>query len=220
MSIHADAYRQADFINLSISNGKRIVRDVAIVVIIVLGLTLLRFRTILITLLVLPLAVTTGLLLFPKFGLGINIMTLGGLAIVLSDVVDNAIIFIEIAWRKLDANSRLPIEQQQTKITVLQHASAEVLKPVMTSTTIIVLVFLPLLFLSGLEGQFFRPLGLAYLTVFIASLVVALTVTPALCVVLWRSRETTPPFGHPSTGGELKTTPSSLRDATPPQEGN
>ncbi|MCL1919806.1 MAG: efflux RND transporter permease subunit [Kiritimatiellaeota bacterium] len=184
VTLHADAYRQADFINLSMSNGRRIVRDAAIIVILVLGLTLLRVRTTLITLLALPLSVTTGLLLFPRFGLGINIMTLGGLAVAVGDVVDNAIIFVEIAWRKLDANSRLPPAQQQTKTAVLQQAAAEILQSVTFSTLIIVLVFLPLLFLSGLEGQFFRPLGLAYLLVFTASLLVALTAVPALCVLL------------------------------------
>ena len=188
VTIHADAYRQADFINLSISNGKGIVRDVVIIVILVLGLTLLRFRTAFIILLTLPLATTTGLLLFPKLGLGINIMTLGGLAVAISDVVDNAIIFIEIAWRKLDANSRRPSAQQESRVEVLRQASAEVMKPVTFSTAIIVLVFLPLLFLSGLEGQFFRPLGLAYLLVFGASLLVALTVIPALCVLLYSYR--------------------------------
>ena len=198
VSVHTDAYRQADFINLSISNGRGIVRDAAVIVVIVLGLTLLRFRTTLITLLALPLSVTTGLLLFPRFGLGINIMTLGGLAVAIGDVVDNAIIFVEIAWRKLDENSRLPPAQQLGKVAVLQRAGAEVLRPVTFSTTIIVLVFLPLLFLSGLEGQFFRPLGLAYLLVFVASLLVALTVIPALCVVLYR------PAGRSLAGRSLR----------------
>jgi HME family heavy-metal exporter len=189
VTLHADAYRQADFISLSISNGKGIVRDVAIVVVLVLGLMLLRLRTALIILLTLPLATTLGLLVFPRFGLGINIMTLGGLAVALSDVVDNAIIFVEIAWRRLNENCRLPPAQQQGKVAVLRQTTAEVLQSVTFSTTIIVLVFLPLLFLSGLEGQFFRPLGLAYLLVFIASLLVALTVVPALCVLFHSYRE-------------------------------
>ena len=188
VKIHREAYRQADFINLSISNGEGIIRDASLIVIAVLGLTLLRVRTTLITLLSLPLSITTGLLLFPKFGMGINIMTLGGLAVAVGDVVDNSIIFVEIAWRKLTENSLKPASQQRTKREVLHAASSEILHSVTFSTVIIVLVFLPLLFLSGLEGQFFQPLGLAYLLVFVASLLVASTVTPALCLLLFSAR--------------------------------
>jgi len=188
VKIHREAYRQADFINLSIENGEGIVRDAAVIVVIVLGLTLLRVRTTLITLLAMPLSLTTGLLFFPKFGLGINIMTLGGLAVAVGDVVDNAIIFVEIAWRKLQENSRKPEAERRSRVTVLHAASSEILHSVTFSTMIIVLVFLPLLFLSGLEGQFFKPLGLAYLLVFAASLVVAITVTPVLCLLLYSER--------------------------------
>lgn len=195
VKIHRDAYRQADFITLSIENGEGIVRDAAIIVIIVLGLTLLRVRTTLITLLAMPLSITTGMLLFPYFGLGINIMTLGGLAVAIGDVVDNAIIFVEVAWRKLDqafarkASEAMPLTDREIKITVLREAASEILNSVIFSTTIIVLVFLPLLFLSGLEGQFFRPLGLAYLLVFVASLLIAITITPALCIILYSFRK-------------------------------
>jgi HME family heavy-metal exporter len=188
VKIHREAYRQADFINLSISNGEGIIRDASLIVIAVLGLTLLRVRTTLITLLSLPLSITTGLLLFPKFGMGINIMTLGGLAVAVGDVVDNSIIFVEIAWRKLTENSERPASEQLTKREVLHAATSEILHSVTFSTLIIVLVFLPLLFLSGLEGQFFQPLGLAYLLVFVASLLVAITVTPALCLLLFSAR--------------------------------
>jgi HME family heavy-metal exporter len=193
VTIHRVAYRQADFINLSITNGEGIIRDASLIVIAVLGLTLLRVRTTLITLLSLPLSIMTGLLLFPKFGMGINIMTLGGLAVAVGDVVDNSIIFVEIAWRKLTENSLKPASEQRSKREVLHAASSEILHSVTFSTLIIVLVFLPLLFLSGLEGQFFRPLGLSYLLVFVASLLVAITVTPALCLLLFSARKG---FGH------------------------
>lgn len=183
--LHRDAYRQADFIRHSIDNGGEIVRDAAIIVVLVLGLTLLRFRTTLITLLAMPLSLAAGMVFFPRFGLGINIMTLGGVAVAIGDVVDNAIIFVEIAWRKLQENSEVAEGEQKSRMAVLQDASAEILRSVSFSTVIIVLVFLPLLFLSGIEGQFFRPLGLAYLLVFVASLVVAITVTPALCLLLF-----------------------------------
>ncbi|HRR34217.1 MAG TPA: efflux RND transporter permease subunit [Kiritimatiellia bacterium] len=192
-TLHRDAYRQADFIRLSIDNGGEIVRDAAIIVVLVLGLTLLRVRTTLITLLSMPFSIAAGLLFFPALGLGINIMTLGGLAVAVGDVVDNAIIFVELAWRRLDENARRPEEIQMSRVEVLRAAGAEVLRSITFSTLIIVLVFLPLLFLSGLEGQFFRPLGMAYLLVFGASLLVALTVTPVLCLLL---------FSRPRSGRE------------------
>jgi HME family heavy-metal exporter len=188
VKIERVAYRQADFIQLSIDNGKSIIRDATIIVILVLGLTLLRVRTTLITLLAMPLSMTLGILLFPRFGLGINIMTLGGLAVAVGDVVDNAIIFVELAWRKLLENSSKPETERRTKPEVLQAAGAEILHSVTFSTLIIILVFLPLLFLSGLEGQFFKPLGLAYLLVFVASLLVAITVTPVLCLLLFTEK--------------------------------
>ncbi len=192
-TLHRDAYRQADFIRLSINNGGRIVRDAALIVVLVLGLTLLRVRTTLITLLAMPLSIAAGLLFFPKLGLGINIMTLGGLAVAVGDVVDNAIIFVELAWRRLDENARRQPDERIPNVTVLRAAGAEVLQSVTFSTLIIVLVFLPLLFLSGLEGQFFKPLGMAYLLAFGASLLVALTVTPVLCLLL---------FSRPLSGRE------------------
>lgn len=188
VALHRDAYRQADFIRLSIDNGEAIVRDAVVIVLLVLGLTLLRVRTTLIVLLAMPLSLAAGLIFFPKFGLGVNIMTLGGLAVAVGDVVDNAIIFVEIAWRKLLENAHRPEAERQSKVAVLHEASAEILRSVTFSTLIIVLVFLPLLFLSGLEGQFFRPLGMAYLLVFVASLLVAVTVTPALCLLLFTTR--------------------------------
>lgn len=201
--LHPDAYRQADFITFSLNNGKSILRDVAILVILVLGLTLLQVRTTLITLLSIPLSLGLGILLFPKFKLGINIMTLGGIAVAIGDVVDDAIIFVEIAWRKLQENALKPVQQQQSKISVLRAASGEILRSIIFSTVIIILVFLPLLFLSGLEQQFFRPLGLAYLLVFTASLIVAITVVPALCLLLFSPRRPrTRARAQPASGRE------------------
>ncbi len=188
VKIHREAYRQADFIRLSIDNGSRIVRNAALIVLLVLGLTLLRVRTTLITLLAMPLSLAAGLLWFPKFGLGINIMTLGGIAVAVGDVVDNSIIFVENAWRKLRANACLPAATKQSKTAVLIASGHEILHSVTFSTFIILLVFLPLLLLSGLEGQFFKPLGLAYLLVFVSSLIVAITITPVLCLLLFSTR--------------------------------
>lgn len=178
------AYRQADFINASISNGLRILRDAAIVVAIILALFLMNIRTAVITLLAMPMSLALALLAFPAFGLGINIMTLGGLAVAVGDVVDNAIIFVEIAHRRLRENHLRPAQERQTAVQVLRAASDEILSSVSFATLIIALVFVPLLFLGGIEGQFFRPLGIAYILAMLGSLLVAVTLTPALCLLV------------------------------------
>ena len=184
IEVHREAYRQADFINLSIDAGRDIVRDAAIIVILVLGLTLLRLRTVLITLVTMPLSVLGGVLLFPSFGLGINVMTLGGLAVGIGDIVDSAIIFVEIISRRLSENAARPEGARRPAVPVIAGAACEVLPSVLFSTVVIILVFLPLLLLTGLESRFFTPLALAYLLVFGASFVTAVTVVPALSLLL------------------------------------
>lgn len=187
LEVHREAYRQSDFIELSINEGRDTIRDATIIVVLVLGLTLMRLRTILITLLTMPLSVLVGVALFPRFGLGVNVMTLGGLAVGVGDIVDCAIIFVEIVWRRLGENAALPAAERRTPQRIAASAVLEVLPSVAFSTFIIVLVFIPLLMLSGLESRFFAPLGLAYLLVFGASFLAALVLTPALSVLLWRN---------------------------------
>lgn len=185
VTLHRDAYRQSEFIGMSIDQGRRILRDAAIIVVFVLALTLMRVRTTLVTLFSMPLSLAVGLIFFPKFGLGVNVMTLGGLAVAVGDIVDNSIIFTEIAWRKLGHNSEKAPAHRLPKWKVLRQAGQEIFNSVSFSTLVIILVFLPMLFLSGIEGQFFRPLAIAYLLVFFASLVVSLTVTPVLCLLAY-----------------------------------
>ena len=175
--VHANAYRQADFIDASIAGGARVVRDAVIVVLIVLVLTLFRVRTILTVLASMALTMPVAVLLFPPLGLGINVMTLGGVAVAAGDIVDAAIIFAEAIGRRKDLT--------------ISGAVATVLPGVAVSTLIVSLVFVPLLMLSGLEGNFFRPLALAYLAVFVTSLAVAFVVTPAISKVLGRTRAET-----------------------------
>ena len=122
MQLHAEAYRQADFIELSLENGKDTLLIAGLVVMLVIVLTLLNVRTALITLLTMPLSVLLGMACFPLFGLAVNIMTLGGLAVAVGDVVDNAIIFVEIAWRSLSKNAALPPAQQRSRYQVLMVA--------------------------------------------------------------------------------------------------
>ena len=172
------AYRQSDFINLSIANGRSMVWDAVLIVVLVLGLTLMSLRALLTVLLTMPVSIGAGLLLFPALGLGVNIMTLGGLAVAVGDIVDSAIIFTEIFRRRVRANPRAEI----------LAAAREVAPGVAFSGFIIVLVFLPLFFLHGLEGQFFKPLAYAYLAVFGCSVAAAFLVTPALAFVLGRGK--------------------------------
>jgi len=171
--IEKDAYRQSDFINLSISNGRNMVRDAALIVVIVLGLTLTSFRALLIVLLTMPVSIGAGLLLFPHLGLGVNIMTLGGLAVAVGDIVDSAIIFTEIFRRRMRGNPKADIFA----------AALEVAPGVAFSGLVIVLVFFPLFFLNGMEGEFFKPLAYAYLAVFACSVAAAFLVTPALALL-------------------------------------
>ncbi len=160
IAVHSDAYRQADFIAASVAGGRDVVRDAVIIVVLVLLLTLLDVRTIIVILATMPISFLLGVLIFPLFGLGVNVMTLGGLAVAAGDIVDAAIIFTDAIRRK--------------------GSIASVVPGVLFSSLIVALVFIPLLLLTGLEGQFFRPLALAYLCVFGASLVCAGTVVPAL----------------------------------------
>ena len=178
--------RQSDFINLSLDNVLHVTRDAVIFVAIVLTLFLLNVRTTIITLLAIPLSIDVALLALWGFGETINVMTLGGLAVAIGVVVDDGIIFVENAYRRLRENSLLPVEQQESRATVIYNSSREILGSIAFATLIIVIVFVPLLFLKGLEGRFFRPLGITYMISVGASLLVAITVTAALCKLLLR----------------------------------
>ncbi len=184
IEVHSNAYRQADFIEASIKGGGEVVRDAVIIVIAVLLLTLLELRTILVVLLTMPLSSLLGLALFPMFGLGVNVMTLGGFAVAAGDIVDAAIIFTEVIRRKLGENEALPPEERSPVGPVIADAAASVAPGVLFSTVIVVMVFIPLLMLSGLEGRFFRPLALSYICVFTMSLLCAWVAVPALSRIL------------------------------------
>ena len=184
IEVHSNAYRQADFIEASIKGGSEVVRDAVIIVIAVLLLTLLELRTILVVLFTMPLSTLLGLALFPMFGLGVNVMTLGGFAVAAGDIVDAAIIFTEVIRRKLGENATLPPEERRPASAVIADAAASVAPGVLFSTVIVVMVFIPLLMLSGLEGRFFRPLALSYICVFTMSLLCAWVAVPALSRIL------------------------------------
>jgi len=184
MVLNRHVMRQSDFIRLSVSNLVAVLRDAAIFVAIILILFLLDLRTTLITLTALPLSLAVAFLVLWAIGMSINVMTLGGLAVAIGELVDDAIIDVENVFRRLRENAALPAAERRPILPVVFDASNEIRSSVVFATIIIVMVFVPLLFLQGIEGRFFRPLGIAYIVSTLASLVVALTVTPVLCQLL------------------------------------
>jgi HME family heavy-metal exporter len=175
-------FKQADFINNSIDNVIEALRDGAIMVAIILFMFLLNSRTTAISLLAIPLSLLTAVLVFRYFGLSINTMTLGGLAIALGELVDDAVVDVENVLRRLKENAQKAVPAPV--LQVIADASGEVRSGVVYATLIVVLVFVPLFALSGIEGRLFSPLGVAYITSILASMLVAITVTPVLCYYL------------------------------------
>ena len=179
-----DVYRQERFINSSIDNVKRSLLEGAIFVVIVLFIFLMNVRTTLISLVTIPLAFVAAILALNAMGLTINTMSLGGLAIAVGSLVDDAIVDVENVYKRLRENRALPIEQRCPVLTVVYEASKEVRMPILNSTLIIIASFVPLFFLTGMEGRMLTPLGIAFIMALCTSTLVALTLTPVLCSFL------------------------------------
>lgn len=188
LMLNRDPFRASRFIERSINNVVRVLVEASIIVAVILILFLLNVRATLVTLTALPLSLAVALLLLWAFGLSVNVMTLGGLAVAIGELVDDAIIDVENVLRRLKENAALPASERKTLVEVVSNASNEIRSSVVFATVIICMVFVPLLFLQGLEGRFFQPLGVAYIISILASLIVALTVTPALCKMLFSAR--------------------------------
>jgi copper/silver efflux system protein len=184
MSLYRKGFRQADFIRVALSNVMTVLRDGAILVTVILALFLMSWRTTLISLLALPISLLAGILVLRHSGASINTMTLGGFAIGIGVLVDDAIIDVENVYRRLRENALFPAERRRALFDVVYDASREIRSSVVFATLIILLVFAPLFFLSGIEGRLLRPLGVAFVTSIAASLLVALTITPVLCMLL------------------------------------
>lgn len=181
VKVHTDVFQQKNFIVSSLTNVEHALRDGFILVIIILFLFLLNFRTTIITLTAIPLSLIITAIIFKAFGISINTLTLGGLAIAIGELVDDAIVDVENVYRRLKENWALPKEQQRALLKVIYDASSEVRNSIVYATIIVVLVFIPLFYLQGIEGKIFAPLGIAYITSITASLFVSLTLTPVLC---------------------------------------
>ncbi|MCE9603434.1 MAG: CusA/CzcA family heavy metal efflux RND transporter [Planctomycetia bacterium] len=176
--INTDVYQQKTFIDLSIQNVVEALRDGGILVVIILFLFLLNFRTTFITLTAIPLSIVVTGLIFKWFDMSINTMTLGGLAVAIGELVDDAIVDVENIFRRLRENQHAA--HPKTALRIVYEASSEVRNSIVFSTILVVLVFVPLFALGGMEGRLFTPLGVAYIVSISASLVVSLTVTPVL----------------------------------------
>ncbi len=184
MVINSHIFRQADFIQVAIHNIQAALRDGAILVVIILILFLGNARTTFISLTAMPLSLIFAVFVMKYFDITINTMTLGGMAIAVGAIVDDAIIDVENVFRRLRENAHRPEAERRPSFDVIFDASREIRSSIVNATLIIIVVFLPLFFLSGVEGRLLRPLGIAYIASIGASLLVALTVTPALCAYL------------------------------------
>lgn len=182
--INSNIFKQADFIETSISNLIGALRDGAFLVIIVIFLFLWNFRTTFISVLAIPLSIIITIIIFQIFDIMINTMTLGGIAIAIGVLVDNAIVYVENVFRRLKENRFKPESEREKPLTVIYEASKEIHAPMVNATIIIAVVFLPLFFLSGVEGRLLRPMGYAYVISIFASLAVAITITPVLSYYL------------------------------------
>ncbi|MBO5699522.1 MAG: efflux RND transporter permease subunit [Bacteroidaceae bacterium] len=189
VNISTDIFQQSHFINHSIDNVKTSLYEGTFFVVIVLFLFLANIRTTFISLITLPLSLVVTILVLHYLGLSINTMSLGGIAIAIGSLVDDAIVDVENVWKHITLNKQLPKERQRGIIEVVFEASREVRFPILNSTLIIIVSFVPLFFLTGIEGRMLVPLGIAFIVSLVTSTIVALTLTPVLCSYLLKSNK-------------------------------
>lgn len=184
ITYHTRILNQAEFIRTSINNVKKAILEGSVFIVLILFLFLMNSRTTFISLLAMPLSILISLMTLRALGITINTMTLGGIAIAIGSLVDDAIIDVENVYKRLKANYWKPPEQKQKSLTIVFEASREIRSSILNATLIIIVAFIPLFFLTGMEGRMLKPLGIAYIVSLFASLIVAITVTPVLCSLL------------------------------------
>ena len=184
VTVSTDIFRQSDFIDAAIGNLQSSLIEGAFFVIIILFIFLMNVRTTVISVIALPLSIIISVLILHAFGYSVNTMSLGGIAIAIGCLVDDAIVDVENVYKRLRQNRALPPDERRPMTEVVFHASAEVRMPIFNSTLIITAAFLPLFFLQGMEGRMLKPLGVAFIVSLAASTIVALTLTPVLCSFL------------------------------------
>lgn len=205
VNISTDIFRQSNFIETSIDNVKTALFEGIIFVIIVLFIFLTNVRTTIISIVAIPLSVLVSILVLKLMGLTINTMSLGGIAIAIGSLVDDAIVDVENVFKRLRENRLLPVEEQKSVISVVFEASKEVRMPIMNSTLIIITSFIPLFFLTGMEGRMLAPLGITFIVALFASTIVALTLTPVLCsYMLGRKKNSNKEDKEPFISRKLK----------------
>jgi len=184
VTLHPNLFKQADFIEIAIMNMTGSLVNGAILVILVLFVFLVNLRTTVISVVAIPLSLIVAVLMLKVLGMSINTMTLGGMAIAIGVLVDDAIIYVENVYRRIRENAAKPEPEQQPFMSVINAASSEISTSIVMASPIVIVVFIPFFFLSGIEGRMLKPLGLAYAISIFASLLVAVTVTPALSSLL------------------------------------
>jgi CzcA family heavy metal efflux pump len=184
IKINTDVFEQANFIKTSIRNVQNALLEGALFVIIILFLFLMNYRTTIISLLAIPLSILVTILTLKILGFTINTMSLGGMAIAIGSLVDDAIIDVENVFKRLRQNAKLPEFKRQKSLKVVYDASTEIRASILNASLIIIVAFIPLFFLSGMEGRMLRPLGISFIVALFASLIVAVTITPVLCSLL------------------------------------
>ncbi|MCH7658811.1 MAG: efflux RND transporter permease subunit, partial [Bacteroidetes bacterium] len=181
IKINSQIFRQADFIQASVNNIQKALIEGSIFVIIIMFLFLMNYRTTIISLVAIPLSLIVSIITLKLLGLTINTMSLGGMAIAIGSLVDDAVIVVENVFKRLKQNAQKPGEEKEDIVKVIFNASKEIMTSILNATLIIIVAFTPLFFLGGMEGRMLQPLGISFIVSLFASLIVAVTLTPVLC---------------------------------------
>ena len=189
VELNAHIFRQADFIEASLSNIKRALLEGSIFVVIIMFFFLMNFRTTVISLIAIPISLIVAILTLEILGISLNTMSLGGMAIAIGSLVDDAVIDVENVYKRLRENAVLSKDNQKPTLTIVFDASKEIRSSILNATLIIIIAFIPLFFLSGMEGKMLQPLGISFIVSLFASLIVAVTLTPVLCSLLLTNEE-------------------------------